>query len=249
MASLKSLFSKDGRKARQLEKNCARASDYKIKPADRRPSLELLFDDGSEQALGGLMKRFTFNYTLNQVADEEEKDYIYQGLISFGESLLAPLKTHLKTSPVLSWGLRLLAGIFDEATQWNVLDELLEDYEPGYERDPSKKLQLLSHVGEMGGERAVKVLIPYLEDHDENVRYTVIEAAFSIGDEVAREPLLEMLVGDDNEISLRLKNRISEGFVETGWVVKGYRGSVEKLLSSEFLLDSKGKIKRKKARG
>jgi hypothetical protein len=81
------------------------------------------------------------------------------------------------------------------------------------------------------------------------VRYTVIEAAFSIGDEVAREPLLEMLVGDDNEISLRLKNRISEGFVETGWVVKGYRGSVEKLLSSEFLLDSKGKIKRKKARG
>lgn len=248
MASLKSLFSKDGRKARQIEKNCARAADYKIKPSDRRPALEVLFDDGSAEALGGLMKRFTFNYTLNQVADEDEKDYIYQGLVAIGPPLLVPLQSHLKTSPVLSWGLRLLEEIFDEHTQWKVVDELLQDYEPGYERDPSKKLQLLNYVGRMGGKRATKVLLPYLEDHDENVRYTVIEAAFSIGDESAREPLLEMLISESDDVSLRLKNRIAEGFAETGWVVKGYRGGVEKMLSSEFLLDGKGKIKRKKAR-
>ena len=70
------------------------------------------------------------------------------------------------------------------------------------------------------------------------------------GDVRAREPLLELMVNPEEE-SLRIKHRIAEGFADTGWVVKGYRGTVEKLLAehiSEFHVDGKGRIKRKKVR-
>ena len=46
----------------------------------------------------------------------------------------------------------------------------------------------------------------------------------------------------------RIKNRIAEGFVDLGWVVKGYRGTVEKVLPETFIVDGKGHIKRKKPR-
>ena len=150
-------------------------------------------------------------------------------------------------SPTRSWGLRLLDEVCGEETRWNVLLEILQDYEPGYDRDPSRKIQLLTYVGELSGDRTTEVLVPYLADHDETVRFTTVEALFRQRNERAREPLLELFCDEDEE-SLRLKNRIAEGFVETGWTVKGFRGTVEKMLTEEYTVDGKGRIRHKRAK-
>ena len=106
---------------------------------------------------------------------------------------------------------------------------------------------ILAHIGGVPVEEA---LLPFLGDHDETVRFVTVESLFKQGDEQAREPLLELLLYEEEE-SLRIKNRIIEGFAEVGWRVKGFRGTVEKLMAqsfSDYAVDGKGRVKRKKAR-
>lgn len=245
---LKGILSKEGRRERALLKAVERAGNAKIKPDDRRPALFTLLEDGSSQAVAGLLRRLTFNYDTNIVADEEEKNYVYEGLVSMGSAVLPELRTHLKTAPSLAWGLRLLREVCSSADVWEVVSEVARSYEPGYQRDPSKKHQLLAFLGDLEDERVPPLLVPFLDDHDETVRFVTIEALFKQRDEnVAREPLLKLLASEDEE-SLRLKNRIADGFVEHGWLVKGYRGAVEKALPDEYVVDGKGRIKRKKGK-
>lgn len=245
----KDLFSKEGRKERSLHKNIGKAANKLIKPDDRRPALWSLLEDGSAEAVTGLLKRFTFIYDTNMVMDEEEKKMIYDGLLELGEPIMPSVRKHLHSSPTLSWGLRLVNEICDRETVWSVLEELLRDYEPGYERDPSRKDQLMTFLGDFIDPRAVAALIPFLEDDDEGVRFTTVESLLRQKDEEAREGLLKLMTSEEEE-SLRIKHRIAEGFNDTGWQVKGYKGTVEKLLAqhlSEFHVDGKGRIKRKKA--
>jgi hypothetical protein len=247
---LKDLFSKEGRKERALSKACAKATDKKIKPDDRRPALYTLLEAETSEAITALLKRFTFIYDNNIVSDEEEKNLVYEGLLGMGEKVLPELRQHLLSANTLSWGLRLLVNICDHDTTWGVAEEVLQGYDAEYERDPTRKLQLMTFLGDFKDPRAVDSLMPFLEDHDETVRFTTVESLFKQADERCREPLLKLLTNEEEE-SLRIRNRIAEGFVETGWVVKGFRGTVEKLLAAEmqeFLVDGKGRIKRKKVR-
>jgi HEAT repeat protein len=125
------------------------------------------------------------------------------------------------------------------------VQEVLERHEPGYERDPTKKIQLLTHLGSLKHPKAAELAAPYLKDMDEGVRYAAAETLMRQKNEaVGREPLLELFASDAEE-SLRLRLKIAEGFVELGWLVQGFRPGVEKKLPDNFALDREGHIKRK----
>ena len=102
---------------------------------------------------------------------------------------------------------------------------MLARHEPGYERDPTKKIQLLHHLGAFEHEkRGAGLVAPYLEDMDEGVRFAAVEALMRLKrEDVAREPLLELFVSDEEE-SLRIRLEICEGFADRGWLVHGHRG-------------------------
>ena len=232
----------------RCKKPARRRVNTKIKPDDRRPALDLLAESGSDEAITALLGRLTFNYDNNMVSDEEEKTFVYETLVHLGlERVLPSLRKHLQGARSLSWGLRLASELCDAETIWTLISEILQAMEPGYTRDPTRKLQVLTFVGELEDERAVDALIPYTEDHDESVRFNVVEGLLQHENEKAREPLIKLLIDEDEE-SLRIKNRICEGFIANGWTVKGYRGSVEKALAEDFVVDGKGRIKAKRAR-
>jgi len=246
----KDLFTAEGRKARALERNIAKAANKKIKPDERQPALYELITDGSDAAVLGLLKRFTFIYDINMVRDEEEKNYAYEGLLSMGDRIVPLVQIHLTAAPTLSWGLRLVTDLCDHDGAWDVLEKVLEGYTAEYERDPSRKIQLMTFLGEFEDPRAVKALLPFLQDHDETVRFVTVEALFKQKDERAREPMLELLTNEDEE-SLRIRRRIVEWLHDAGWTAKGFRGKVEKLLAldfPEFAVNAKGRIKLKRAR-
>lgn len=229
-----------------MQKAAVKAGDARIKPDDRQPALQLLLDDGSDPAIEGLLRRFTFNYANNMVTDEEEKEYVFEGLVACGERVIPALRAHLRSSPSLSWGLRLLGEVCTHEQAWEVLAEILQRYEPGYERDPSRKVQILSHLGSFDDPRVAAAIVPFLQDHDETVRFVTVEGLLARADEsVAREPLLALLL-DPEEESRRLKNRILQGFAATEWTVKGHRGTLEQQLPEDYVIDGKGRIRPKK---
>jgi HEAT repeat protein len=238
------LFSKDKRDERARTKNIERANNKYAQSGDRLKALEALAADESVEALYGMLRRFSLMYD-KTIEDEQEKEWVFETLVSKGKTALPAVRKYLLSADSISWPLRLLDTIASKEEEIAAIEEIIARHEPGYERDPSKKIQMLSHLGGLKHPKAPGLVAPYLKDMDEGVRFTAVEALLrQKNEEVAREPLLELFVSDAEE-SLRIRLRICEGFAELGWLVHGHRGGVEKKLPDAYLLDREGHIKKK----
>lgn len=243
MGLLDIFLSKEQRERKSRERNIARATDkYKQSP-DRLRALEALAADGSEEALYGLLRRFALTYD-KSIDDEHEKEWVCEVLIGKGEAALPAVRRYLKSADSVTWPLRVLAAIArSKDEELEVVREVLSRHEPGYERDPTKKIQLISHLGQLKHPGVSALIAPYLGDMDEGVRYATVEALLRHKDEAAaREPLLQRFVAAEED-SLRLRLRIAQGFAELGWSVHGFRGQVEARLPDTFTLDRDGHVK------
>jgi len=236
------IFSKEKRETRALENNIKRATNKYAQSGDRYRAMEALATDGSEEALYGLLRRFSMMYD-KTIEDEQEKEWVFDTLVSKGESAVTAVKRYMIAADSVSWPLRVLQKIApSKDAELDVVAEVLSRHEPGYERDPTKKIQLVRHLGLMKHAKAPELVAPYLEDMDEGVRFAAIEALLALkNEEVARDKLLALFVSDAEE-SLRLRIRIAEGFTDLGWLVQGFRGSVEKKLPDGFHLDREGHV-------
>jgi hypothetical protein len=239
-------FSKGGERARQ--KNAARAINKYAQSPDRMKALQALCDDGTDDALFALMKRFGMMYD-KTIEDEQEKEWVFDALVEKGGKVLPALKRYLESADSISWPLRLLEKVVaTKEEQIDVVAAALERHEPGYERDPTKKVQLLTHLGGLKNPRVPPLALPYLADMDEGVRYAAIEALLRQTDEATcKGPILDHFLSPSEE-SLRLRIRIADGLAELGWPVGDKRPEVEKLLPDAFQIDGKGadaRIKKK----
>jgi len=238
------LFSKDGRAQRARESNMKRAVNKYAQSPDRMKALQSLRDDGSPDALYGLLRRFGMMYD-KTIEDEQEKDWVFEVLLEKGPAIIEPIKKYLLSADSISWPLRLLDKVANKEQALEVLKAGLDRHEPGYERDPTKKIQLLNHLGGFKDGRVPALIVPYLADMDEGVRYAAVEALVRQADEaVAREPLLKQFVSDQED-SLRIRLQIADGFVAQEWTVTGYREAVEKRLPDQYHLDKDGHVKKR----
>jgi HEAT repeat protein len=231
-----------------MKKLVAKANNKDAQSVDRWKALEALRDDGSEEAIAGLLRRFSFVYD-KTIEDEQEKQWVHDALVAMGEKVQAQLEKNLIHADTISWALKVLMGVADHDQAWGILDKTIAANGNDYVRDPSKKVQLIHFIGEeFHDPRAARALVQYLEDMDETVRFSTVEALLGQKDEeAAREPLLKLLT-DPKEESRRIKIRILDGFAEVGWNTHGYKGTVEKLceeIGRGHSIDGKGRIRKK----
>jgi hypothetical protein len=241
------LFSKDKRDVRAREKNVERATNKNAQSLDRIRALEALANDGSDEALYGLLRRFGIVYH-KTIEDEQEKDWVFETLVEKGKAALPAVQRYLLSAESISWPLRLLEKIADPEETLAALKAVVERNQPGYERDPTKKIQLLHHLGHFDHPESAALAAPYLEDMDEGVRFATVETLLARKrEDVARDPLLK-LFGSDEEESRRIRLQICEGFAERGWLVPpAQRPAIEKKLPETFQIDRDGRITKKKA--
>ncbi len=231
------IFSKE----RSRDRNAGRAINKFLQSPDRMKALMTLASDGSPEALYALLRRFGMMYD-KTIDDEQEKEWVFETLVSKGGVVLEPLKKYLLAADSISWPLRLLDKIV--ATKDEVIDVValvMARHEPGYERDPTKKIQLLNHLAGIKNPRVPALVSPYLADMDEGVRYAAVEALLRQEDEAAaREPLLDLFTSDKEE-SKRLRIRVADGFAQFGWPLGDRRAAVEKHLPETFQVEARGK--------
>ena len=231
------IFSKE----RTRERNAGRALNKYAQSADRMKALQSLASDGSPEALYAMLRRFGMLYD-KTIDDEQEKEWVFETLVAKGGVVLEPLKKYFLSADSISWPLRLLDKIV--ATKDEVIDVIayvMARHEPGYERDPTKKIQLLNHLAGIKSARVTALVVPYLADMDEGVRYAAAETLLSQADEAAASvPLLDVFTSDAEE-SKRLRIRIADGFAQLGWTVGDKRAAVEKHLPETFQIEARGK--------
>src|SRR5690349_8213751 len=167
------LFSKE----KSLQRTIEKATNKLAQQADRWGSLERLRDDGSEEALLGLCKRFSITSTKG-VEDEQEKSWVVDTLVAKGAAAGPPLRRYLRSAQHLGFPLKVLERIMPKDEVLAVADELFADEIPGYTRDPERRLELIRWLTEWPQASSTEVVprvVPYLADFDENVRFAAID--------------------------------------------------------------------------
>ncbi|MES1205601.1 MAG: HEAT repeat domain-containing protein [Pseudomonadota bacterium] len=239
-------LSKEGRDRRSLEGNVKRAVNKYAQSPDRYKAMQGLLENGSPDAIFGAIRRFGMMYD-KSIEDEQEKEWLFDALVEKGAVIIPQLERYLQAADSISWPLRLLDKVAAREHELEVVKKILERHEPGYERDPTKKIQLLNHLAGLKDAAAPALVVPYLVDMDEGVRYAAAEALIRLGaEEIAREPLIEHFISDTEE-SLRVRLQIADGFADKGWLVKSHRPAFDKKLPDQFTIDRDGRLKKKAA--
>jgi hypothetical protein len=229
-------LSREGRERSALEKSMKATANKNKLSADRFAAMEKLRDIGTDEALYGLARRFSFRYD-KTIEDENEKEWVHDTLVGAGDRAIGPVRRYLLEAKTVSYPLRVLEKIASPGRLFEMVDELLEREEPGYTRDPTRKVQILGWLGEWRGARGADVarrIVPYLGDFDEGVRFAAVEALSHQKDEAtALTPLLDALLRPEEE-SRRVKVRVLELLAESGWRISERKDAVAPLLGESF---------------
>ncbi len=208
--------------------------------AERYHAMEQLLADGSEEALIGIFRRFTIVST-KSIEDEEEKGWAYRQLSGLGAKVLPATKAFCLEHDNVAWALRIVEDVADESQEWEILDALLERHPPGYERDPKKKLQILTHLADIEDPKVAEYLTSYLADADEGIRYFAVEQLIDIDDEAQSKKGMVTLLCNKDEDSMRLRTKILDGLADLGWDISEFEDEIRSRIGSEHSL-SGGKI-------
>jgi hypothetical protein len=226
---IKTFFSKEGRQSRHLDRNARVVANVKAAGEDRWAAMLELAKEASGEAIHALLVRYTYTAevgTRSRVTDEQEKNLVFDLVTEIGEAALSEVSKFLlsEEGPVgqpkhsISFALRILETISpDPETTWSVLHQVILANEPGYERDPSRKIELLTFLGQWRRDpRVTEAILGYLDDADEGVRFQCAEALLGQGSELCKERLLAIVREQDE--SYQMRNRILSGFIDNGWV-------------------------------
>jgi hypothetical protein len=221
------LFSKERSLQRAMDKACNKLAQS----PDRFAAMEKLRANGSSDALFALIKRFSFNYD-KTIEDEQEKQWVYESLCAKGEQALEPLSRYMKQAHSVAYPLRVLENVASTDRAFAIVDELLALEEPGYTRDTTRRIQIIDWLADYtdaDDEEIVRRVLPYIDDFDENVRFSAIEACgLHACDDVA-EPLLDRMLNEEEE-SNRLKQRIAEILADNKLDVGSHKHELTPLL-------------------
>ncbi|MEO8553356.1 MAG: hypothetical protein ABI678_25460 [Kofleriaceae bacterium] len=201
------LFSKD----RALQRTIDKATNKLAQQPDRWGALEKLREDGSDDAVFGLCKRFGVT-SMKGVEDEQEKNWVVDILIEKGDVVLPALVRYMKGAEQLAFPLRVLERVADHDKQLAIVDELIASEPPGYVRMPDKRIDLLKWFTEHKGmtdEEVVPRVAPYVADFDENSRFTAIEGLGTKDPQRVAAPLIDALLRPEEE-SGRIRRTIVE---------------------------------------
>ncbi len=217
------LFSKEKALKRTIEK----ATSSKARSDERWPAMEKLLQDGSDDAVYALVKRFSFVCD-KMIEDQKEKDWLVHSLVNKGAAVIDPVHRFMKSAKSLGYPLKVLAEVADHSRALQVIDDILADEEPGYTNDPKRRIDIIEWLAELEGpsnEDIVRRVAPYLADFDENVRFKTIEAISLRPHDLGAEPLVNALINEEEE-SQRLKIRIAEVLADNNFDLAGKKSDI-----------------------
>jgi HEAT repeat protein len=197
----------------QLKRHSKRVVNLNAQAEDREASMHWLAQEGSEQAILGLLGRFTIKYE-HQMKDMGEKQLAFELLESLGEKVSGPIKIWSQKASQFARPLQLVDRFEGEESTVELLLQMLERENDPFK--PEKKRQVLIKLAEYTDDRIVPGVKDCLRDFDEGIRYAAVEAYLAQPDESVQDALAECLA-DEQEESNRLRVRIAEAFHQRGW--------------------------------
>jgi hypothetical protein len=195
-------------------------------------------------AAGALLRRFNF-VSDPTITDAEEKQLAFEGIQAVGKDILEPLRAYAAKAESLSWPIKILKTAF-EGDDEAIITELLlwlEKWDTEYAKFVDPKIQLLVELEEHVDPRILEATKDFLLDVNETSRFHAVGVTLAQNDESAIAGLVDMFIDEE---SLRIRNRVCDGFQARGWIVPDERRQeMRKFLPSDYSIDGEGKIRKK----
>lgn len=204
-------------------------------------AIEALAKLGTPEAAAGLLKRFTFHIDPS-IRDQDEKEVAHRGVLAAGTGAIEPIQAFCVKAESLTWPLKILKELVDPERYVGELIRMLSAYDSEYTRNVEPKQQLIAELEQARDPRICGAVLPFLEDVNDQVRYTAVATVFAQQDPEAREALAKVLISDE---SVRIRNRVAEGFASTRWPLTGeLADKVRSALPPGYVWMSDGTVKR-----
>jgi len=159
---------------KNIDKQVSKVKERYAQPEYRRAAMDRLLEWGTPEALLGLMQRFTV-VAQSPHWDEEEKRWLVDELAQRGDAARQAIVRFLKTENYVAFAAKALRRLVDDATYVADLVEALRSHPPEDHRSVQAKQELVAALGESGDVRALEAVLPYLDDHSDDVRCTAVD--------------------------------------------------------------------------
>jgi len=220
-----------------LKKHAARVADKRAQAPDRWDSLQALGAMRSSGSVEAMLGRFSF-YSDPSITDQEEKEEACRLIVAAGDAAVAPVCDVLRKWDSIGWPLKLLERLVPEERVVMELLGVLALLDTEYERDPTRKIQVLQALEERTHSEIAAGVLRFLGDVSESARYHATGALARQADAAEhRDALLAALTREE---SVRVQGRLLELFQERGWDLGGERTKLERTLPLGFALDKAG---------
>lgn len=190
-------------------------ADKRAQTYDRAEAIRVLSEMKTGEAAEALLKRFNFSIDPS-ITDHEEKEAAFAGVVGCGKDAVPFVIAMCERAEVLTWPLRILRELLNDAAYKKELLELAGTYDTDYARNVEPKLQVVGALGEVKGADARAAVERFLEDSNENVRFTAVQSLFAHADDASIAGLVKLI---ETEESIRIKNKVCAGFVSSGWKI------------------------------
>lgn len=230
--------------ASALRKHAERAANRRAQAIDRWDAIQALARMRTVEAVAALLPRFTF-YVDPSITDQEEKEAAFEAIVAMGEASLAPVSAFLKRTDSISWPIKMLDRLAGSEVVVGEVLGVLDGMDTEYARDPQKKIQSLATLEERRDPRIAPAAARFLADANETVRFQAVGAILAQPERAKHaEALLTTLCREE---SVRVKNRILDGFIAEGWPVGARRDEIRKALPPGYVIDAEGNPRKRDA--
>ncbi|WP_437737055.1 HEAT repeat domain-containing protein [Sorangium sp. So ce1335] len=218
-------------------------ADKRAQTYDRLDAIQSLAAMKSADAAAALLRRFTFSIDPS-ITDQEEKDLAFRGIVDAGKDAVPAVVEFCLKAEALTWPLKVLREVLDEADYRTELVRLLDRFDTEYARNTEPKQQLIVALGGIKGDDVRVAVERFLDDVNETVRFHAVQTIFAQESEASVPALVKMLPAEE---SVRVKNKVAEGLLARGWTVPAeLRSSANEALqdSNGFSVGADGKLRK-----
>lgn len=212
-------------------------------PSTRQKAITQLAEMKIPEASTVMMARFTVAVEPSTL-DADEKDEVFNLLTSQGRMVVDPVLAFLRQNDAASsWAVRILQEVVPE-TEWvGLLTDFLNEIGPKYMRDPEKKIVTIHALEGKDDPRIAPALLTVLDDMADDVRIAGLKALGPLKYEPAREPILQLLTGE--ETGKRVQLAAVQALADSGFGVQGYREKVESRVVDPYFVDKDGVVRKR----
>ena len=180
---------------KNIDKQVGKVKERYAQPDFRRMAMEKLLEWGTPEALDGVLQRFTV-VVQSPHWDEEEKRWLVEELAERGEPVREALSRFLRRENHIAFAAKTLKRVVDHDTYVQELIEALKARSPEDYRSVQAKQELIAALGEETGGPELEVLLPYLDDHGDDVQCAAIDVIEARKVESAYPRLTEIITED-----------------------------------------------------